>query len=121
MSLPARDWISYANRAAVLTDLGDLQEALAANEAGLQLAPGEASLLNNGCYIRTLMGRAQEGLPFCERAVAAAPKIAPVRHSFATALAAVGRCREAEEQIAMARSLDTSSPKYAEPIACASQ
>lgn len=116
--MPARDWYSYANRAAVLSELGQHQAALAAGEHALQLAPDEPAVLNNQCAILLELNRAADALPYCERAVVGAPDIAAVRDSMSDVFAALGRCAEAEREIAEARRLDPSSPNYARPIVC---
>lgn len=117
-ALPATDWISYSNRAAALNELGDVPGALAANREALKLAPDHPGPLNNACYILAGAGRAAEGLPFCERAVKAAPGVAAVHDSYATALSALGRCKDAEAELALARKLDPSSVDYQRALAC---
>jgi tetratricopeptide (TPR) repeat protein len=117
-AMPASDWYSYANRAAVLSQLGQHDAALAAGEQALQLAPNEPAVLNNQCAILVELNRAADALPYCERAVAGAPGIAAVRDSMSDVFAALGRCAEAEREIAEARRLDPVSPSYARPIAC---
>lgn len=117
MALPARDWVSWGNRAAVMLEVGDLEGALRANGEALRLSqhPG---VLNNQCYILVQLNRAQEALPYCLNAQSAAPDIAAVRHSVASAYAALGRCREAEAAIAEARRLDPVSLEYQQPVVC---
>lgn len=119
-ALPARDWISYANRAAVLIEIEDFNGATVANEAALALEPNHPAVLNNACYLATRSGRPAEGLPFCERAIAAAPEVAAVQHSYAATLASLGRCWEAADRSAQARRLDPVSTSYQQPLACAS-
>lgn len=121
VSMPARDWVSWANRAGVLEQVGDLPGALAASEQALRLEPNQPAVLNNHCYILTRAERAAEGLPYCERAVAGAPDVASVRHSLAVALAQLGRCEDAQGALAEARRLDPVSVEYAQPIACAAR
>lgn len=118
MALPAEDGISLTNRAGLLGRLGDHQAAIADSERALALMPNEAGLKNNHCFILTQAGRAAEGLPYCEAAVAGLPAIAAIRHSYAEALAAIGRCDEAQVQIAEARRLDPSAVAYERPPAC---
>jgi Flp pilus assembly protein TadD len=117
-AIPARDWISHANRAGVLQELGDLPGALAANGQAMKLQPDHPAVLNNACYMLALARRPAEGLPYCERAVAAAPDVAAVRHSYATALAALGRCAAAEAEMATARRIDGVSQAYREKLDC---
>ncbi len=118
MALPAQDWVSWANRAAVFLEIGDYATALEANGRALQLERRHPAVLNNQCYILVQLARAGEALPFCEGARAAAPEVAAVRHSAASAYTALGRCAEAEAEIAAARRLDPVSPEYAQPLTC---
>lgn len=117
-ALPANDWYSFAGRAAVFDQLGRRNEALAASEQALRLAPDDPGVLNNHCAILTNNERAADALSFCQRAVAAAPGVAAIRDSLSDALAALGRCEEAEREIVEARRLDPASPSYARPIEC---
>lgn len=121
LALPAQDFVSWANRAAVMLEIGDHENALRANAEAMRLAPSHPAVLNNQCYILVRMSRADEALPHCLGARAAAPGVAAVRHSVASAFAALGRCREADSELAEARRLDPISPEYAQPIACASR
>jgi Flp pilus assembly protein TadD len=121
VSMPARDWVSWANRAGVLEQVGDLAGALAASEQAMRLEPNQPAVLNNHCYILTRAERAAEGLPYCERAVVGAPDVASVRHSLAVALAQLGRCEDAQAALAEARRLDPVSVEYAQPIVCAAR
>ncbi|MCR5878439.1 tetratricopeptide repeat protein [Phenylobacterium sp. J367] len=118
LALPARDWISHANRASVLADLGDYEAAAAESAKALAIEPNHPGLLNNVCYMQAKAGRPADGLPYCERAIAAAPDFAGLRDSYATALAGLGRCREAEVQMAEARRLDPVSIEYRRTLAC---
>jgi Flp pilus assembly protein TadD len=118
-ALPAAEgWGSYANRAAVLQEIGDLAGALEMSGRALAQAPNEPSVLNNHCYVLLRQGRAAEALPYCDRAVAAAPAVAAVRHSMAEVLAALGRCREGERELREARRLDPASVDYQQPLNC---
>lgn len=116
--LPAKDWISHANRAAVLIQLEDLPGALAANEKAMTLQPGHPAVLNNACIILTKTGRPAEALTSCEKAITAAPDVAAIHDSHADALAAVGKCVEAEAVLATARRLDPSSAHYQRALVC---
>jgi tetratricopeptide (TPR) repeat protein len=117
-ALPANDFYSIAGRAAVFDQLGRRNEALAASEQAVRLAPNDPGVQNNHCAILTNNDRAADALPFCQSAVAGAPEVAAVRDSLSDALAALGRCAEAEREIAEARRLDPASPNYARPIVC---
>lgn len=116
--LPARDWISHANRAGVLMELEDYPGAEAANAEAMRSEPNHPAILNNACYLLTKTGRAAEGLAFCVRAVETAPEIAAIHDSYATALAALGRCDQAEAELAKARQLDTASVEYRRKLDC---
>lgn len=117
-SIPVSDWIGWANRAAVLEQLGDFQAAIAANGEALKLNAGHPAVLNNHCYILVRAGNAADAMPYCERAVAAAPNEASIRHSFASALAATGKCVEANAELDAARRLDPTSVTYKQPLDC---
>lgn len=117
-ALPARDWISYANRTGVLLSLDDLAGAEMANNEAMKLQPGHPAVLNNACYLMAKTGRAEQGLAFCERAIAAAPNVAAVHDSYATALAAAGRCAPAEAALAKARALDGATVEYRRKLVC---
>ena len=118
LAMPARDWYSYANRSAVLQEVGDSNAALVESQRALNLAPGEPSILNNHCYILHALNRDAEALPYCQRALVAAPGVAAVHHSNATVLAALHRCAESARALADARRLDPATVTYQSPIAC---
>lgn len=117
-ALPARDWVDHANRAGALAQLEDFEGALLSNAEALRAAPDHPQVLNNACYLLASMARAVEGLPYCERAVAAAPEVAAIRHSYATALAGAGQCARAHAELAEARRLDPVSVVFRSRIAC---
>ena len=120
-ALPVTEgWGSYTNRAGVLQEIGDLPGALdMSSRAIAEAPPNEPAVLNNHCYILFSAGRPRDALPFCERAVAAAPGAAAARHSMAAVLAALGRCRESERELGEARRLDPVTTSYQQPLACA--
>lgn len=118
LSLPASDWITFANRAAVLIDVDRYDEALAANAEAMKSEPGHPVLLNNLCVALTKMNRATEALPSCRKAIELAPEHAALRDSYADALAALGRCDEAKAALATARRLDPASTVYQRTLAC---
>lgn len=118
LALPARDWVTYANRAAVLIDVDRYSEALAANAEALKSEPGHPVLLNNLCVALTKMGRASEALPQCKTAVDLAPEHAALRDSYADALAALGRCSEAKAELATAQRLDPAATVYQRMLSC---
>lgn len=118
VSLPVQGWEALSNRAAVLEQLGEYEAALVDSKRAVDLQPDEPGALNNHCYTLVSAGQAERGLPFCERAVDLAPDIAPIRHSYASALAAMGRCADAERQLAEARRLEPNGAIYREPLTC---
>jgi Flp pilus assembly protein TadD len=120
-ALPARDWVSLANRAAIFEQMGDIEGAVAASQQALAMAPNHPAVLNNHCYILTRAGRAAEALPFCQRAVDVSPNVAAARHSYAAALAATGDCIGAARELGEARRLDPIAPQYRSSIACRRQ
>ncbi len=118
LAVPAIGWEALSRRAGTLTELGDYEAAVAASKGALDLQPADPLTQNNHCYTLVEAGRAAEGVTYCERAVAGRPELAPVRHSYAAALAALGRCEDAEAQLAEARRLDPGRALYREPLAC---
>lgn len=116
--LPVEGGVGLTNRAALLANLGDHDAAVADSLKALADLPDEPGVLNNHCHILTEAGRAVEGLEYCRRAVEALPGVAVIRHSHAEALAAVGRCAEAERELAEARRLDPTAVRYAEALTC---
>jgi tetratricopeptide (TPR) repeat protein len=118
LTLPASDWVALSRRAGVLTSLGENEAAVAASKAALDLRPADPLSKNNHCYALVEAGRADEALPYCEGAVAGLPELAPVRHSLATVLARLGRCADAEAQLAVARRLEPGSSLYREALTC---
>lgn len=121
IGLPVEGWESLTNRAAMLEQLGEYDAALVDSKRAVDLQPNEPGALNNHCYTLIRAGQPERGLPFCERAIALAPDIAPIRHSYASALAAMGRCDDAERQLAEARRLEPRGAIYREPLACTSK
>lgn len=116
--IPADGVDSLIRRAALLEQLGDLPGALAASEKLMKLRPDEPEQQNNHCYTLVRAERAAEGLAYCEAAVASLPEIPQFRHSYASALAQLGRCDDAERQMAEARRLDPAGATYREPLPC---
>lgn len=61
---------------------------------------------------------AAEALPYCQKAIGLAPDEPSIHHSYATAQALAGKCKDADAELAIARRLDPSSATYKKPIAC---
>ncbi|MDP3802199.1 hypothetical protein [Brevundimonas sp.] len=118
IALPVEGADALSNRAGALEQLGEFDAALVDSKRAVDMQPDDPGPLNNHCYILIRAGQAEQGLPYCERAVALAPEIAPIRHSYASALAAMGRCADGRRQLAEARRLDPGSALYREPMAC---
>lgn len=119
LAMPERDWFSWANRAGVLEQIGELENALTASGRALALQPDHPGVQNNHCYILVRLERAQEALPYCQRARQLAPNIAAVRHSLSTVYVALGQCANARTELAEARRLDPVSEAYREDLVCA--
>ncbi|MFN3558241.1 MAG: tetratricopeptide repeat protein [Brevundimonas sp.] len=118
VALPTSDWMTLSQRANTLTQLGEHAAAVADSKRAVDLQPAEPMLQNNHCYTLVEAGRAGEGLPYCERAIALVPEVAPVRHSYAAALAALGQCAAADRQLAEARRIEPEATLYREALAC---
>ncbi len=116
--LPVTDWVAHSQRASVLKNLGDIAGALDHNAQAMAGSPDHPGLLNNQCYYLTLADRGPEAIGFCQRAVEQEPNEATFHHSYATALASIGRCDEAEAEMTTARRLDPSAVSYREPLDC---
>ena len=116
--VPVTDWVGHAQRASVLKNLGDLDGALDHNAQAMAGSPDHPGLLNNQCYYLTLADRGPEAISFCQRAVEQVPDEAAFRHSYATALALLGRCAESETEMTTARRLDPSAVSYRQPLDC---
>ncbi|KAF0178315.1 MAG: hypothetical protein FD124_3096 [Alphaproteobacteria bacterium] len=117
-ALPEKDWQSIASRAAVFEQLGELDSAVSFSTRALAVQPENPAVLNNHCYILVRANRVPEALPYCKSAVERAPGIGGVQHSYASALAAAGRCGESREALMEARRLDPVSALYKQDIAC---
>lgn len=109
LALPVENWASAALRAGVLETTNQIEPALEFSLQALAGRPDHPLLLNNHCYLLVRLERAAEALSYCERAVTAMPSSGAFRHSYAAALAAIGRCEEAEAQNAESYRLDTVS------------
>lgn len=116
--LPVADWIGHAQRASVLDTLGDFDGALDHNGQAMAASPDHPGLLNNQCFYLSHANRGAEAIGFCQRAVEQEPNEATFHHSYATALALIGRCDEAEAEMTTARRLDPSAVSYREPLDC---
>lgn len=118
VALPVDDWQALTMRANALSLIGEHSAAVADSKRAVELQPGDPMLMNNHCYTLVEAGQPAQGLGYCERAIAALPESPHARHSYAAALAGVGRCADSERQLAEARRLDPSSALYRESIAC---
>jgi Flp pilus assembly protein TadD len=118
LALPATDWVSWVNRGSVMLEIGRFDSALIANSEAMRLEPSHPAVLSNQCYILVKLNRASEALPHCLAARAAAPEVAVVRHSAASAFAALGRCEEAQAELGEARRIDPVTQEYMQPLAC---
>lgn len=116
--IPVTDWVGHAQRASILDELGDFDGALDHNARAMAGNPDHPGLLNNHCYYLSHAGRGTEAIGFCLSAIKMVPEEPAFRESYATALALLGRCAEAEAEMATARRLDPSSVLYREPLDC---
>lgn len=107
-----------ANRAAVLSNVGDIEAAIIESQAVIDLGFDDPGVYNNHCDMLTRAGRPAEALPFCEMAIAARDDFAPIYHTLAITLAGVGRCDEAETALETARKLEPSVVIYNDPLEC---
>jgi tetratricopeptide (TPR) repeat protein len=117
-ALPNVDWMSHANHAAVLDQLGDHAAALRENTQALALQPEHPQVLNTQCFVLAELDRGHEALPFCEHALRLAPDVAAVHDSYAVALAADHQCDAAQRERATTRQLDPVSVEYQQPLSC---
>jgi tetratricopeptide (TPR) repeat protein len=115
---PPGDIYDVTNRASVLTELGEYEEALRFSDLSIEMAPGFSPALNTRCYLLGLLERFDEALPNCSEAVRLEPQNAAFRHSYSVSLAGRGACDMANEQLREARRLTPSNPLYREAIAC---
>ena len=119
LSMPAVDEIDLANKAAVLTEIGEYEAAVVLSEELVDAMPNSAGVQNNHCYLLSLTKRPADALAFCERAVELAPENAATQHSFASVLASLGRCREADVALQAAHTLEPSAVLYEQKLSCA--
>ncbi|MEZ5954467.1 MAG: hypothetical protein R3C13_09210 [Hyphomonas sp.] len=118
LETPIQNDTDLINQSAILTEIGKYDDALKLSAELVVGLPDNPGVLNNHCYLLTLMDRAPEGLPYCRQAAAIAPDIAALQHSLALALAAAGQCVDAEQALQNAHQLEPSVTKYSEPLAC---
>ena len=93
---PAFDALFKLERARNPTDLRAAEAHLL---TGLNQAPAFAFLWMRECEFLDLVGRANEALPYCQRALALRPMAGPVNWRYAAALQAAGQPQWAERQI----------------------
>jgi DNA-binding winged helix-turn-helix (wHTH) protein/tetratricopeptide (TPR) repeat protein len=77
----------------------DLVTAERALDDGLRNAGGFAYLSMRKCRLLSEVGRANEALAYCQRAIALAPFAEPIAHSYALALDVAGQAGDASEVI----------------------
>ena len=119
LDTPIQSETDIANQTAILTEVGHYEDALKLSSELLATEPDNARLLNNHCYLLTLMGKPGEGLQYCQQAVEADADRASFQHSLSLALAGVGRCDEAQAALGIAHELEPSVTLYTEEIDCA--
>ncbi|MGB1006373.1 MAG: tetratricopeptide repeat protein, partial [Thalassobaculaceae bacterium] len=88
----------------VLFEMRSLEAALAAFARGQELAPDDHEFLAHRAHVLNALGRFQEALACCEKAMTALkePTDAPLylRNAYATVLICLGRCADADKLIA---------------------
>jgi tetratricopeptide (TPR) repeat protein len=118
------DEAQFGPLAGLMQQLGQAEYAVELGAKALEAEPDSLTLLNNHCYHLARVGRAAEGLPLCERAVAGLTEESSpgsrsaYLHSLAVALAATGACPRAEVLMAEVRSLTPSFNHAKETLAC---
>ncbi len=96
----------HNNRGQALAALGRKDEARAAYEEALRLAPAHPEAHYNLGYLLYGAGRAAEALPHFQAAVAGRSGTAPMWYNLGMACAQVGRYAEADSCVAKALSID---------------
>lgn len=114
--LPANDFYAIANKAAVFAEIGRYGEALPLSEKLIESHPEHPAILNNHCYLLTLMERGEDAVPFCQKAVAIEPDISSFQHSLAEAFAESHQCPEALAAKRRALELEPDNVSFQEPL-----
>jgi Flp pilus assembly protein TadD len=96
----------------VYRDLGRYDEAIQAYQQAIALDPKDAYPWNNLGNVYALRGEWEQALGAFRRAVELAPSIGGFRASVVSALRALGREAEAQEEIARARPLMEKETEY---------
>lgn len=77
---------------------GKAEEAVLMYKSALELAPNDPEMNNNLAYVLgSELGRAEEALPYAQKAVAGSPRSAAVLDTYATLLTETGKLAEAEQ------------------------
>ena len=87
------------NRGNTLSNLQRLPEAEASYREALELAPDRADILANLGYVLLQENRAQEALPFIEKAATLSPHDITARINLAATLSSVGDLTRAREVV----------------------
>lgn len=110
-----------ATKAAILIGVERYDEALVLSERLVVNAPEDTMILNNHCYMLTNIGRAADGLVFCQKAVELDPQHASFLHSLAVTYAALGQCETALEAFEKGRAREPSLAAFQEPLSCVAE
>lgn len=118
LAMPVNGWEGTLNRGAVLLQLGRYEAALPYIEEVLELQPDLPHVLANHCSVTRFLGRPEDGLASCRRAVEMAPQMALTHRSLEQSLAAHGLCGEALRVTVAARARFPNSPEFRQPSPC---
>lgn len=86
---------AHNSHAVALITLRRFEDALAALDAGLALAPGMGGIIANRAWVLYELGRLDEAIDLCGKVIAAKRDFAPAHKTLAKALIAAGRPAEA--------------------------
>jgi tetratricopeptide (TPR) repeat protein len=98
--------IAHGDLGILLAARGQFPEARQHVQESLRLVPGNAEMQSNLCYILQPLGRLDEAISHCDEALRLKPDFVLGHFNRGTALAAVARNQEAEEEFSRVLTLD---------------